>query len=165
MSRDLKATVDLPATVGDVFALRTSQRWVDLKAERLHDGSALVQRTESPTGAVTLSVSRNLPQGAPGFLERFLPQDGKVIQNETWKPPDSAGICTGTWTVEIPGAPAKLGGTTRLEPVGDGSRQTITGTAKVSIPLIGGKAEQYVVDMTTKLINREGQLMLEALRP
>lgn len=164
MSKELSATVDLPAAVADVFALRTSQRWVDLKAERLGDGSTLVERTESPTGSVTLLVSRNLPSGAPGFLERFLPQDGKVIQNETWNPPDSAGICTGTWTVDIPGAPAKLGGVSRLAPLGDGSRQTISGSAKISIPLIGGRAEQFVVDMTTKLIDREGQLMIEALK-
>jgi len=165
MSTNLNASVNLPAAVAEVFVLRTSQRWVDLKAERLADGSTLVERTESPTGSVTLSVSRNLPAGTPGFLERFLPGDGKVIQKETWNPPDSAGICSGTWSVEIPGAPATLGGTSRLAPVGDGSRQTITGSAKVSIPLVGGRAEKFIVDMTTKLIDREGQLMVEALSP
>ena len=47
--------------------------------------------------------------------------------------------------------------------VGDGCEQVITGTAKVSVPIIGGKAEQFIVDMTTKLMGKEGDLMVASL--
>ena len=165
MSKDLTFRAEIPASVPDVFALRTGQRWVDLKAERLRDGSTTVSREERPDGGVDFSVSRELPSGVPGFLEKFLPKEGKAVQNESWGAPDAAGVCHGTWSVDIPGAPARLGGTSTLEPTATGSVQTILGTAKVSIPLIGGKAEQFIVDMTTKLMGKEAELMVETLRP
>ena len=50
-----------------------------------------------------------------------------------------------------------------LEPSGDGSVQVIRGTAKVSIPLIGGKAEQFIAEMTQKLMAAEAELMVASL--
>ena len=164
MSKDLTSRTQIPATVAEVFALRTSQHWVDLKAQKLNDGSTLVSRTERPDGGIDFAVSRDLPSGVPGFLERFLPSDGKAVQHESWGPPDDRGVCHGTWSVDIPGAPAKLGGTSTLEPTETGSVHTILGTAKVSVPIIGGKAEQFIVDMTKKLMAREAELMVESLQ-
>lgn len=163
MSKPLVSRTHIPASVQRVLALRTSERWVALKAERLSDGSALVHRTERPDGGVELAVSRELPAGVPGFLERFLPAEGKAVQNESWGPPDAGGVCRGTWSVDIPGVPAKLRGTATLEPVGDGCRQVIQGTAEVGIPLIGGKAESFVVEMTLKLMAKEAELMVASL--
>jgi hypothetical protein len=163
MSRDLTSRTEYPATVAEVFELRTSERWVALKAERLGDGSTLVSRTERPDGGVDIAVSRELPSGVPGFLEKFLPKDGRVVQKEHWGAPDADGRCTGTWSVDIPGAPAKLGGTSFVEPLGAGSVQQIDGTVKVPVPIIGGKAEQFIADMTTKLMGKEGDLMVASL--
>ena len=164
MSKDLTFRAEIPASVEAVFALRTGQQWVDLKAERLRDGSTTVRRDVRPDGGVDFAVSRELPSGVPGFLEKFLPKEGRAVQNESWGAPDAAGVCHGTWSVDIPGAPAKLGGTSTLEPTPDGgSVQTIVGTAKVSIPIVGGKAEQFIVDMTKKLMGREAELMVETL--
>jgi hypothetical protein len=163
VSKELTFRTDIPATVQEVFALRTSQRWVDLKAEKLKDGSTMVRREERPDGGVDFSVSRELPSGVPGFLEKLLPKEGKAVQNEEWGPPDAAGVCHGSWSVDIPGTPAKLGGTSTLEPTDTGSVHTILGTAKVSVPIIGGKAEQFIVDMTKKLMGKEAELMVETL--
>lgn len=163
MSKQLVNRTQITASVAEVFELRTSERWVALKAERLKDGSSMVRRTERSDGGVDISVSRELPSGVPGFLEKFLPKDGKVIQNESWGAPDGAGRCTGTWSVEIPGAPAKLGGTSYVEPSGDGSVQVIEGTVKVGVPIIGGKAESFIADMTTKLMTKEAELMVASL--
>jgi hypothetical protein len=163
VSKDLVSRTQIPATVQQVFDLRTSERWVALKRDRLNDGSALVSRTDRPDGGVDFSVSRELPAGVPGFLERFLPKEGKAVQNESWGPPDADGVCHGTWSVDIPGAPAKLGGDSTLEPSGDGSVQVIRGTAKVGIPIIGGKAESFIVEMTEKLMAKEAELMVASL--
>jgi hypothetical protein len=163
VSKDLVSRAQIPATVQQVFELRTSERWVELKRAHLKDGSRLVSRTERPDGGVDFAVSRELPSGIPGFLERFLPKEGRAVQNESWGPPDADGVCTGSWSVDIPGAPATLGGTSTLEPSGDGSVQVIRGTAKVSVPLIGGKAESFIVEMTQKLMAKEAELMVASL--
>ena len=163
MSRPVRSTTRIQASVEAVLALRTSEHWVALKAERLHDGSVLVRREERPDGGVVLAVSRELPSGVPGFLERFLPAEGKVVQHESWGPPDAQGACAGTWSVDLPGAPARLGGTSTLEPDGDGSVHHIVGTVTVSIPLVGGRAESFVAEMTEKLMAKEAELMVASL--
>jgi hypothetical protein len=163
MSRDLIHRTALPATVEEVFALRTSERWVTLKADELGDGSLLVHRSVRADGGVDLAVSRELPAGVPAFLERFLPKEGRAVQHESWGPAGADGSCHGTWSVDMPGAPARLGGTSSLAPAADGSLQVILGSATVSIPLIGGRAETFIVEMTMKLMSKEAELMVASL--
>lgn len=148
--------------VEQVVAVLLGPGWAELRASVLHDGSTMLERVERPDGGVTLVVSRELPQGAPSFLQRFLPQDGRVEQTDDWGPARE-GVRQGTWKVEIPGAPARLGGTMRLEPYPDGSRYTVEGQVKVSVPLIGGRAETFIAGLVVKLVTKEGQILQDAL--
>lgn len=162
MSAPVTSVFESTGDVEQVVAILTADTWAERKAQALRDGSRVVSRTERPDGGVTLVLSRELPQGAPGFLERFLPQDGRVLQTDDWGPA-SDGVRRGTWKVEIPGAPARLGGTLLLEPTVTGSRYTIQGEAKVSIPLVGGKAEKYIAGMVVKLAAREAEVLQAAV--
>ena len=162
MSTPVSSTFESRGDVDTVFGILTSPQWPERKAESLHDGSRVVQREERPDGGLLLAVSRELPGGVPGFLERFLPQDGRVLQTDEWGPAE-AGTRRGTWRVEIPGAPAKLGGTMRLEQLASGSRYTIEGEVKVSVPLIGGRAERFIADMVAKLAAKENDLLQSSL--
>ena len=148
--------------VEQVVAVLSGPGWAQCRARALHDDSRVVERVERPDGGVTLVVSRELPQGAPGFLERFLPRDGRVVQTDEWGPA-VAGSRHGTWKVEIPGAPARLGGTMRLEPASGGSRYTLEGEVKVSLPLIGGRAETFIAGLVDKLVAKEGAVLQDAL--
>jgi hypothetical protein len=149
--------------VATVFSTLTSRSWPDRKKDVLHDGSRLVRREERADGGLTLVVSRELPAGVPGFLERFLPQDGRVVQTDDWGPDDGGGTRSGTWSVDIPGAPARLGGTMRLEPTTSGSRYLIDGEVTVKVPLVGGKAERFIAGMVEKLAGKEGDLLRSSL--
>ena len=154
---------ELPGDTEAVFGTLTSAEWPERKAQRLKDGTQLVRREEQPGGGVLFEVTRELPAGVPGFLERFLPRDGRVRQTDVWGP-SRDGERHGTWTVDLPGAPARLGGTMRLEPLGSGSRYTIEGDVKVSVPVIGGRAEGFIGDMVVKLAGKEAELLKDALR-
>jgi len=148
---------DIPAPVEAVFAVITGEKWADQKAEAFDDEA----RTESRTvngDAVTLVMSRGLPPGIPGFLEKFLPKGGRATQTEAWAAARD-GVRSGTWQGEIPGAPAKVGGTMSLEPTATGTRYRILGEVKVSIPLVGGKAESFVAEMIEKLTASEAELL------
>ena len=152
-------------TGGDVesaFRVLSDESWAQRKQDALRDGSRVVRREEKADGGVLLVVSRELPAGVPGFLERFLPQDGRVTQTDDWGPA-SGGSRSGTWKVEIPGAPAKLGGTMRLEPTPTGSRFVVDGTVEVKVPLVGGKAEGFIAGMVTKLAAKEAEVLRSAL--
>lgn len=154
---------DCPGDVEAVLALLTSDSWVQHKGEQLGDASRIVRREEQPGGGIVLAVSRELPGGGPGFLDRFLPKDGRVLQTDAWGPPGE-GVRHGSWTVEIPGAPAGVGGTMRLEPRPAGSCYTVEGEVTVRVPLIGGKAERVVADLLVKLAAKEAELLADALR-
>ena len=162
MSKPLRSMVETPGSVEQVVAVLTAETWADRKAQALHDGSRVVSRTERPDGGVELVLSRELPKGGPGFLDRFLPKDGRVVQTDDWGPAVE-GVRRGVWTVEIPGTPAKLGGTLLLEPTSTGSRYTIAGEVRVPVPLIGGKAESFIAEMVMKLSAREAELLQAAL--
>ena len=164
MTAPVRSTVTAPAPVGQVFDLLTSEAWVARKAARFADGSTVVRREPRSDGGLLLAVSRELPAGAPGFLSKLLPQDGTVLQTDDWSPADGSGGRSGTWRVEIPGTPARLGGTMRLEADGTGTAYVRVGEAKVSVPLVGGRAESFIADMVTRLADKEGELLREALR-
>jgi len=160
MSKSLAPSrVEIPASVEEVVALRTSERWVALRATELRDGSRLVHREERADGGIDVAISRELPAGVPGFLERFLPKDGRVVQHERWGA-ITDGVCTGSWSVDVAGAPAELGGTSSLAPNGSVSVQMIEGSVKVRLPIIGGKAESFLVEVTQKLMVRENDLLV-----
>lgn len=163
MTVPVRSQVRTASQVGEVFDLLTSERWVEHKAARFRDGSRLVRREATPDGGLLLAVARELPDGAPGFLARLLP-DGAVVQTDEWAPDDGSGARSGTWRVELSGAPARLGGTMRIDPDGTGSAYLVVGEAKVSVPLVGGKAEAFIADMVGKLGSTEGELLQTTLR-
>ncbi len=159
MSRDIKGSFDIEAPVEAAFAAISGEGWPKAKAEHLDDDSQLVSRTTTPEGGVTMTVSRALPSGVPGFLARFLPQDGRVVQTDTWQPAEADGTRRGTWTLDIPGSPGEVRGTVRLEPTATGCRQVNEGTAKVNIPLVGGKAESFIADMAERVMAKEADVL------
>jgi hypothetical protein len=149
---------DVPVDVETAYAAISGAGWAPAKAAALGDDSRVVSRDVAAGGAVTLVVSRKLPDGIPGFLTRFLPSDGRVTQTDTWGAA-TEGVRAGTWVADTPGSPAKVNGTMRLEPAGSGCVYVVEGTAKVSIPLVGGKAEGVVVGITEKLTAREADVL------
>ncbi len=158
MSTNIHASHESGGDVERVFGTLTAADWPARKAEALGDGSSVVEREQRPDGGVRMVVSRELPSGVPGFLERFLPQDGRVMQTDDWGPAQD-GVRRGRWSVVIPGAPASLGGTLLLEPIPTGSRYTIEGEVTVKVPLLGGKAERLIGEMVVKLAGREAELL------
>ena len=163
MSKPVKSVFESDHGVDEVFATLSSPEWVATKAQRFGDGALVKQHEPRPDGGVLLAVSRELPGGVPGFLERFLPKDGRVVETFEWAPSAGDGTRRGTWKADIPGAPARLGGTMRLEPTATGSRYTIEGDVKVSVPLIGGKAEGFIAEMVKKLAAKEHELLVTTL--
>lgn len=163
MSVQVSRVYDCPGEVETVFAALSGPGWAQRRSEVLHDDSTTVRRDVAADGGVTLAVSRALPDGAPGFLQRFLPSDGRVVQTDTWGP-DQAGVRHGTWRADLPGAPAEISGTMRLEPAAGATRYSIEGAVKVRVPLIGGKAERFLAELIGKLTDKEHEVLMGMLR-
>jgi hypothetical protein len=162
VSYPVRTSFQTSADVERVFQVVTSEGFVQRRAERFRDGSRVVRRDVRAAGGLLHAVARELPAGAPGFLARLLP-DGPVVQTDDWGPAGLDGVRTGTWSVELPGAPARLGGTLRIEPVERVTRYLREGEATVSVPLVGGKAESFIGQMVGKLAEKEDEVLLELL--
>ncbi len=163
MAGKINVRYDLGVEVETAYAAISGDEWAPAKAQALGDGSTVVSRTVGEGGAVTLVVSRDLPDNVPGFLTKFLPSGGKVVQTDTWGP-SVGGVRSGTWTTDTAGSPAKVEGTMRLEPSGGGCAYVVQGTVKVSIPLVGGKAEGVVVGLTEKITAKEAEVLRGLVR-
>jgi hypothetical protein len=155
----VRSTFTSAGSVEQVLAILTSEQWAATRAERLRDGARLITHDVRADGSVLAVSSRTLPDGVPGFLQRFLPADGRVLETFDWAAAQD-GRRAGTWRVEIPGAPATLGGQVRLEPSGSGSTYTIEGDVQVKVPLVGGKAETFIAGMVERLAAKEADLLI-----
>lgn len=161
MTTALRHSYDCPAEVATTFAALSGPTWADRRAEALGDGSQVMRREERADGGVLLVVSRELPDGVPGFLRRFLPPDNRVVQSDDWGPEQPDGSRAGTWQAEIPRAPATVGGAMRLVPATGGCTYVVEGAVTVTVPLVGGKAERFLCDMIGRLTDTEAEVLRE----
>ncbi|MEO6204696.1 MAG: DUF2505 domain-containing protein, partial [Mycobacteriales bacterium] len=69
-----------------------------------------------------------------------------------------------SWTAEITGAPARIRGTQRISPIEGGNLHEIAGEVKVSVPLIGGKAEAFIAEQVLGLVVAEVAVVELVLR-
>ena len=163
MSKRFTHTTDSSPSVEDVFAVLSGVDWSTHLAAELGDDSRLVRRDVGMDGSVTLVLNRRLPSGIPGFLQKFLPSDPRVVTTDVWGP-SVDGVRDCTWTAEIAGTPTTISGTQRIEPLGDGNRHIVAGEVKVSVPLIGGKAESFIAEAIRGLAESEVAVVEKVLR-
>ena len=158
MGRALAASADLPADVETASAVLSSPSWPPVLATRLHDDSRVVRAEARPDGGALLVTSRRLPDGTPGWLQRFLPQDGRITQTDRWGPARH-GVRHGTWQASFPGSPGEVAGEMRVEPVGDGCRWRVTGQVTLKIPIVGGKAEGFLAPLVERLVAAQAEAL------
>jgi hypothetical protein len=154
MGKRFSSSFDSEVPVEDLFAVLSGEDWAATKAAHLGDDSRVLSHEVGADGSVKVVMSRRLPDGVPGVLQKFLPADQRVTTTDSWGP-EQGSARHGTWSAHIDGAPATLGGTMRIEPLAHGNRYTIEGEVKVSVPLIGGKAEAFIAEQIVRLAQKE----------
>lgn len=110
--------------------------------------------------AGTLVVTEEQPvQGVPAFAKRFVSGATTVIHTEVW---DGAGR-SARITLETPGKPIHTEGRVVLSEAGGVTTHAYDLDVKASVPLVGGKLEKLVADLTTAGLVTEGQVGAEWL--
>ena len=163
MSKRFSHTTDSAPSVEEVFAVLSGEDWSSHLATELGDDSRVVRRDVGADGSVTLVLNRRLPSGIPGFLQKFLPSDPRVVTTDVWSP-SVDGVRSCSWTAEIAGTPTTITGTQRIEPLGQGNRHIVSGEVKVSVPLIGGKAESFIAEAIRGLAESEVAVVEKVLK-
>lgn len=165
MTKRISTAHEVPADVGTTFLALSSERWPEAVTVALQDDSRVVTREQTADGGALLIYSRKLPDGVPGFLQRFLPKDGRVTQTDTWGPADTGGADRhGTWVAAFAGAPGEVHGTMTLTPTPAGCTWTVTGQATFTIPLIGGRVESFIVELVEKLVAKQAPVLVELVQ-
>jgi len=95
----------------------------------------------------------------PSIAKSLLGGDLVIHRVEVWT---GAGT-TGTVEVTLNGVPGRLDGTIVLADDAGGSRMTLTGQVKVSIPLMGGKLEAMIAEQVAALLDKENEFTTEWL--
>lgn len=94
----------------------------------------------------------------PAFARKLLGPEINIVQEEQWTSHSAADL-----TIVIPGKPGDMRGTVTLAEVDGGTVETVEVTIVVSIPLIGGKAEELVSGLIQKALKAEGHVGREWL--
>jgi hypothetical protein len=87
--------------------------------------------------------------GVPSFAKKFVGESTRAITTQVWTGTDAS------YVVETPGKPTSMSGTASIAPNGSGSTLTYDLEVKASVPLVGGKLEKLVVELTTEGFEKE----------
>ncbi|SHL18791.1 Protein of unknown function [Pseudonocardia thermophila] len=119
--------------------------------------AAIVSHRSDPNGArFTLRHELEI-DGLPSSIRSFLPGQLTLERTEVWVVgPDAR---TGTVDVKVIGAPvpAKAGGRLAVADAGGGSEYRVVADVSVSLPLFGGKVEEFVAGKVRELLALESQ--------
>lgn len=161
---DFRTTIDYPASPDRVAAMLVDAGFVQRKI----DASGALKATKDiriDGDEATISTRRampttKVPQAFRGFVGSSL--DVRLV--EAWEAADSTGERRGTLSLDIVGAPVRVSGRMRLEPLADGgTRQHIDGEIKASVPIVGKHIEQAAADAVDKVMAVERRIGLEYL--
>ena len=83
--------------------------------------------------------------GVPSFAKKIVGDSTRAIKTISWHGDDAARA---DFTVDTPGKPTSIAGGLTLAPAGAGSTLTYDLEIKASVPLVGGKLEKLVAELT-----------------
>lgn len=89
-------------------------------------------------------------RGIPAFAKKILGDEIQIVQREAWTGATDASV-----ELEIPGKPAGFRGVIALAPVGGGTTETVSGGAKVKVPMVGGRLEGLIEDLLRSALRAE----------
>jgi len=138
------------ATVEQVYAMLGTKEF----REAVCDHQRVLHRTVTveENGAarrVTIDQGHGTDR-LPGFAKKIVGGHINIVQSESW-----TGGGNGQITVTVPGKPGEMTGTAILLLEDGGVTEKVDMTVKVNLPLIGGKLEKLVVELTTEGFEKE----------
>ena len=146
MSRSLSLSLEAPVSVDEVLATFADEAYWQARLAAFDGGTAALDGlTVDPDGKVSAALTVNLFAGRlPKVVTALVHGDFTMARTETWRPAGD-GTARGVITVQVPGAPVAAAGEVSLVPVETGSRLEFSTSVRVSIPLVGGQVENFIV--------------------
>jgi hypothetical protein len=143
-----------PAPVDDVMAMFRDQTATVDRYQSMGHRDVEILEFAADDDTVRIVSSRLVDVELPGFAKKALKPTNTMRQTDEWhRQPD--GSWSGTFDVDVQGAPVHIGGTMTLTADPDGARHAVELDLQVKVPLIGGRIADWVG-------KNDGQRSLEA---
>jgi len=154
MSVTVRARHEYRHPVKKVWAAFSDPEFYQAKFEGIGHRNVEIVSTETDEEGFSVEVSREVPLEVPGLLRGILGEWNTLLQNERWTD-EGEGVYTNELEIEARGVPAFMTGTMKLSSKGKGCVNEVAITIRASIPLIGGKLEQFVSRDTEATLEAE----------
>ena len=154
MERKLSATID------KVFGRLTDPKW--LQARSLALGELSAKCSTSTKGGLTITMHRRVHRELPALVAKVLNPDSDIELVEQWS--ETAAGYAGSFELQVSGKPIKVTADFELLAAGKGCVYRIQHKAKVSVPLIGGVIEKFVLGQTEQGCADELDYLVEYLK-
>lgn len=154
MAKNITEELTYPGTtVAEVSAMLGDPAFRDAVAGYQRALRSSTQVTPQGDGKLVVWEYSHGTEKVPGFAKKLVGDEIPIVQKETWTSESHADV-----VVTIPGKPGDMSGTAELRQVGDDVVETATMTVKVSIPLVGGKAEDLIAGLLGKAMRAENKV-------
>jgi hypothetical protein len=162
MSVTVRARHEYRHPLKKVWAAFSDPEFYQAKFEGIGHRNVEVISTETGDDDFQIEISREVPLDVPGFLRGMLGEWNTLLQNERWTGGGKGGY-TNELEIEARGVPAVMTGTMKLSALGKGCVNEVAITIRASVPLIGGKLEQFVSRDTEATLEAEYEFIREYL--
>jgi hypothetical protein len=165
MPRPIRYQSRYPLPAAKLYAVLVDRDYLRAKLDEVGgENSELVELNADPDDA-RISLRQGVSQDViPGLIKRVLRGDLVIERTETWRRV-GPGHYEGTVSVRVKDAPGTIGGALSLVDIdgGSASEYRLDGSARVDVPLLGGRVEGLVADQVVKLMEREAQFTADWL--
>jgi hypothetical protein len=146
----LRHELHYDAAPADVVAMMTEPAFWD----RVAVATAAISSTTTVAtadGATTVVSDTEQPvQGVPSFAKKIAGDSARAVTTQVWTGTSAA------YEVDTPGKPTSVRGTITVNPQGTGSVVVYDLELKASVPLIGGRLEKLMGELTAAGFDKEG---------
>ena len=139
----IEGTHVYPVPVDAVIAMFRDETATVARYESMGHRDVKVVELDADDDTVRVVSTRVVDVDLPGFAKKALKPTNTMTQTDEWRRQDD-GSWSGTFGVDVQGAPVRIDGTMQLVPEANGARHTVNLDLQVKIPLIGGKIADWV---------------------
>ena len=138
----IEGTHVYPVPVDAVIAMFRDETATVARYESMGHRDVKVVELDADDDTVRVVSTRVVDVDLPGFAKKALKPTNTMTQTDEWHRQDD-GSWSGTFGVDVQGAPVRIDGTMQLVPEANGARHTVNLDLQVKIPLIGGKIADW----------------------
>lgn len=165
MPRPIRYQSRYPLPADQLYATLVDRDYLRAKLDTVGGNNAELVELASDADGARIVQRHGVGQDVlPGPIKKIFRGDLVIERTETWRHADSGGY-DGTVSAKVKDTPGNIGGELRLVDTDDGAacEYRVEGSAKVDLPVVGGRIESVIVDQVVGLMEREAQFTADWL--